>query len=114
MAWHWAITAARHIPWRRVLAQAPQIAATAQQLYEASQQRAARREAPADLAGLQRELERLREDNAEQLRVIDALAHEVQGLAVTVAALRLRLWLLAGAAGLALLTAAAALWLAAV
>lgn len=111
MAWHWAVLAARNIPWKTVIAHAPRVAAAARQLYEANQAPPREPQAPPSLDGLQRRVEALNAQNAEQSRLIGELAGALEEMAASVATLRARLWLTAAAAALALILAVLALFL---
>lgn len=110
MAWHWAVLAARHIPWKTVIANAPRVANAARQLYESNQPRPdAPPPGPASVESLTQQVEALQRQNNEQSRLIGELAQSMEGLAQTVATLRARLWLAAAGAAAALVLAVIAL-----
>ena len=110
MAWHWAVLAARNIPWKTVIAHAPRVAAAARQLYESNQGTPQRPPGPLTLESLQREVDALNSQNAEQSRLIRELAGTMEQMAANMASLRARLWLATAVAAVALVLALAALF----
>ncbi len=106
MAWPWIAAAVRHVPWRTLLTNAPVLADAARRLYKARAERNAPAEASDSLDALRSELSALQQQNAEQAKVIEALARQMQDTASSIATLRARQWLALALAALAAALAA--------
>ena len=116
MAWPWLTIVARTIPWAELARNAPKIIAASSDLL-AKRNAAAREELrvmpdEADEMELARRIRGLEQRDAENARVIEQLAKQVSDLSQAVQVLAARIRLLSWIAGVAVLFAIVAVWLA--
>jgi len=111
MAWPWIAAAARHVPWQTLLANAPVLADAARRLYKARAGRGPKTEGGDTLESLRAELAALQQQNAEQARLLEELARQMEDTASSIATLRARQWLALALAALAVAVALLAFFL---